>query len=65
MTVLDDNDNTPVFSQSNYLFEVSEDVVVGHAVGLVSASDDDEGSNAVITYFTKMENGSKRQSDSN
>lgn len=65
MTVLDDNDNTPVFSQSNYLFEVSEDVAVGHAVGLVSASDDDEGSNAVINYFTKMENGSKRQSDCN
>lgn len=59
VTVLDDNDNTPVFSQSNYLFEVSEDVAVGHAVGLVSASDDDEGSNAVITYFTKMENGSE------
>ena len=57
--MLDDNDHTPVFSRSNYVFEVAENVNIGHLVGSVSASDDDEGINAKISYIIKLKNGSK------
>ena len=59
VTVLDDNDHPPVFSSSKYTFYVSEGVSIGSSVGIVSATDGDEGQNAVISFFTNDNNGSK------
>lgn len=46
----DINDHPPIFTKSNYTFNVFENVTTGYIVGTVSASDQDEGSNAVVTY---------------
>ena len=50
VTVIDENDVSPVFSQSFYSGEVRENVVPGTFVLLVSATDQDEGTNANINY---------------
>ena len=59
MTVLDDNDHSPVFSRATYTFFVSEDVNVGYPVGIVSATDEDEGRNAEIYFVVNADNESK------
>lgn len=59
VTVLDDNDHPPVFTRSNYEFQVAENVNIGHLVGTVTASDNDEGVNAKISFLINVENGSK------
>lgn len=48
--VTDDNDNSPVFTQSVYEAKVREGVKMGTSVLRVSASDADEGKNAEIRY---------------
>ncbi|XP_036281183.1 protocadherin gamma-B7 isoform X10 [Pipistrellus kuhlii] len=48
--VVDANDNPPVFSQSVYRVSIPEDVPPGTCVLKVSATDQDEGSNAEVTY---------------
>lgn len=48
--VTDDNDNSPVFTQSVYEANVKEGVKIGTSVLKVSASDSDEGQNAEIRY---------------
>ncbi|KAK2498181.1 hypothetical protein MC885_008414 [Smutsia gigantea] len=48
--VVDANDNPPVFSQDVYRVTLSEDVPPGTSVLKVSATDQDEGFNADITY---------------
>ncbi|VDH90723.1 protocadherin-16/23 [Mytilus galloprovincialis] len=48
--VEDVNDNGPIFTQSQYLAEISEQSAVGTPVTKVSASDKDEGLNAKVTY---------------
>ena len=50
VTVLDDNDNHPVFEKASYHFFVSEalDHRDGPSFGQVCAIDKDEGSNAVV-----------------
>ncbi|XP_043982263.1 protocadherin gamma-A5-like isoform X50 [Gambusia affinis] len=50
ITVLDANDNAPVFTQSAYKASVREDSPVGTVVMAVTATDADEGSNGRITY---------------
>ncbi|KFW11010.1 Protocadherin-23, partial [Eurypyga helias] len=50
ITVLDVNDNPPVFSIPEYHIHVKESIPVGSHVTEVSASDCDAGSNAEITY---------------
>ena len=47
--ILDENDNGPVFN-SSYSFHVSEDALVPHAVGRVTAEDKDAGPNGEVTY---------------
>ncbi|XP_075247126.1 cadherin-23-like [Convolutriloba macropyga] len=51
VSVLDINDNDPIFPFSMFTFDVLEDAQVGSQVGVVSATDADEGNNGVITYF--------------
>uniref|UniRef100_A0A803T7K3 Cadherin domain-containing protein n=1 Tax=Anolis carolinensis TaxID=28377 RepID=A0A803T7K3_ANOCA len=50
ITVLDANDNPPVFTSLEYHVHVKEDFPVGSPIISVSASDYDSGSNAAITY---------------
>ncbi|XP_076020940.1 uncharacterized protein LOC143011823 [Genypterus blacodes] len=50
VTVLDANDNAPVFSQVLYKASLPENSPIGTAVITVSASDPDEGVNGDVTY---------------
>ncbi|XP_058505691.1 protocadherin gamma-A5-like [Solea solea] len=50
ITVLDINDNAPVFTQSVYKATVTENSPKGTVVATVTATDADQGSNAKITY---------------
>ncbi|XP_030594791.1 protocadherin gamma-A2-like [Archocentrus centrarchus] len=50
ITVLDANDNAPVFTQQTYKATVTENSPAGTVVATVTASDADQGSNSKITY---------------
>ncbi|XP_074408324.1 protocadherin gamma-A10-like [Zonotrichia albicollis] len=50
VTVLDANDNAPVFSQAEYTVRVPEDVPVGSVLVAVTATDSDEGLNGQVKY---------------
>ncbi|NWS59766.1 PCD23 protein, partial [Chunga burmeisteri] len=50
ITVLDVNDNPPVFSSPEYHIHVKESIPVGSHLTEVSANDCDAGTNAEITY---------------
>ncbi|XP_060743332.1 protocadherin alpha-2-like [Tachysurus vachellii] len=51
VTVLDINDNRPVFSQEVYTVHLQENVPIGTIVLQVNATDLDEGSNGEILYY--------------
>ncbi|XP_038006485.1 protocadherin gamma-A12-like [Motacilla alba alba] len=53
VTVVDANDNAPVFSQAEYTVRVPEDVPVGSTLVTVTASDRDDGLNGHIKYSLK------------
>nr|XP_015205218.1 PREDICTED: protocadherin alpha-8-like isoform X7 [Lepisosteus oculatus] len=50
VTLLDINDNAPVFDQQKYSVTLKENVPIGTTVVRVSASDQDEGVNGEIEY---------------
>ncbi|KAM8870426.1 neural-cadherin isoform 2-T2 [Spinachia spinachia] len=50
ITVSDVNDHPPVFTQRLYSAQVTEDLEVNSEVLVVSATDGDEGENAVVTF---------------
>ncbi|XP_036378998.1 protocadherin beta-16-like [Megalops cyprinoides] len=50
ITVLDANDNTPVFSQAVYKTTIPENARAGTVLLTVSATDADHGSNGHVTY---------------
>ncbi|XP_036450539.1 protocadherin beta-16-like [Colossoma macropomum] len=50
ITVLDANDNVPVFSQSVYKVSLAENAPLGAEVVTVSATDADEGANGAVSY---------------
>ncbi|XP_037070379.1 protein dachsous-like [Pollicipes pollicipes] len=50
VTIVDVNDNEPVFDQSFYNVSVAEDQSVGHCILKVSATDPDCGVNAQVNY---------------
>ncbi|XP_027864319.1 protocadherin gamma-A11-like isoform X47 [Xiphophorus couchianus] len=50
VTVLDANDNAPVFSQAVYEASLPENSPIGTVVIIVSATDADEGVNGDVTY---------------
>ncbi|KAF5395148.1 hypothetical protein PHET_07053 [Paragonimus heterotremus] len=50
LSVRDDNDHRPMFSQSSYHVTISENNPIGEKVIQVNATDADEGENAKITY---------------
>ncbi|XP_030223893.1 protocadherin beta-16-like [Gadus morhua] len=51
VTVLDVNDNAPVFNQSVYRATVIENAPIGTFISTVNASDADTGSNGLVTYY--------------
>ncbi|XP_034037003.1 protocadherin beta-16-like isoform X1 [Thalassophryne amazonica] len=51
ITVLDVNDNAPVFTQRTYKATITENSPTGTIVATVTASDADQGSNGKITYL--------------
>ncbi|KAM9184592.1 protocadherin gamma-A5-like [Mergus octosetaceus] len=53
VSVLDANDNAPVFSQAVYAVRVPEDVPVGSTLLTLTATDVDEGINANVKYSVK------------
>ncbi|KAM3664874.1 LOW QUALITY PROTEIN: uncharacterized protein VK521_009128 [Ammospiza maritima maritima] len=53
VTVVDANDNAPVFSQAEYTVRVPEDVPVGSVLVTVTATDADEGLNGHVKYSFK------------
>ncbi|NWT07242.1 PCDGA protein, partial [Mionectes macconnelli] len=53
VTVLDANDNAPMFSQAEYTVRVPEDVPVGSVLITVTATDADEGLNGYVEYSLK------------
>ncbi|XP_041276725.1 protocadherin gamma-A10-like, partial [Onychostruthus taczanowskii] len=53
VTVLDANDNAPVFSQAEYTVRVPEDVPVGSVLLTVTATDDDDGLYGQVKYSMK------------
>uniref|UniRef100_A0A8B9SL60 Cadherin domain-containing protein n=1 Tax=Anas platyrhynchos TaxID=8839 RepID=A0A8B9SL60_ANAPL len=53
VSVLDANDNAPVFSQAVYAVRVPEDVPVGSTLLTLTATDADEGINGDVKYSLK------------
>ena len=51
VTILDVNDNPPIFDHSDYIVSLNESVPPGTVVLQVMATDNDIGDNAKITYF--------------
>ncbi|XP_078145410.1 protocadherin gamma-A11-like [Centroberyx gerrardi] len=61
VTVLDANDNAPVFSQAVYKASLSENSLVDTVVVTVSATDADEGVNGEVTYeFSRISERAKK-----
>uniref|UniRef100_A0A8C0LAB8 Protocadherin gamma subfamily A, 4 n=1 Tax=Canis lupus dingo TaxID=286419 RepID=A0A8C0LAB8_CANLU len=55
VTLVDTNDNAPVFTQPEYHVNVLENVPVGYRLLTVKATDPDEGANGEVTYsFRKV-----------
>lgn len=50
ITILDINDNNPMFLSESIIRDVEEDVEVGFEVIHISATDQDSGANAIIRY---------------
>ena len=50
ITVLDENDNEPMFSKQTYTASVHENNAAGALVGHVTASDADSGANGMVSY---------------
>nr|XP_040030871.1 protocadherin gamma-A5-like isoform X11 [Gasterosteus aculeatus aculeatus] len=57
ITVLDVNDNAPVFNQSVYKASVMENTIKGTSIITVNATDADSGSNGIITYSLSKTKG--------
>ncbi|KAK2725567.1 cadherin-related tumor suppressor-like [Artemia franciscana] len=51
ISILDVNDNPPIFDHSDYVVSLNESVPIGTTVLQVVATDNDAGENARITYF--------------
>ena len=50
IVIVDDNDNTPQFSNITLPIEVVEGLATSTVIGFVSASDPDEGINGTVNY---------------
>ncbi|NXB66969.1 PCD23 protein, partial [Struthidea cinerea] len=50
LTVLDENDHSPLFAKTQYQISVTEDLEEGSAILDLSASDEDDGPNGEVMY---------------
>ena len=57
VNIVDENDNSPVFSQSLYEVTVPEDTDSNQAVLTVNATDADAGDNSRLTYSMVVVDG--------
>lgn len=60
VNVIDSNNHAPVFMQPLYQFSVSENELtgqMGHVVGHVLATDEDQGDNGRISYYITSRSG--------
>ena len=48
--ITDSNDNTPIFGNTTYTFDVNEDSNITFSIGVITATDEDEGVNQVISF---------------
>ena len=63
--MLDDNDHPPVFDPAVYPIAISESTSAGSTIVRVFASDNDIGSNAMLSYdITRGNNSGKLSSES-
>ena len=60
ITITDVNDNSPVFDPDKYMKEVNEDISNGTTLLRVTASDEDSGTNGLVTY--SIVSGNDKQS---
>ncbi|XP_069711082.1 protocadherin-23 [Phaenicophaeus curvirostris] len=51
INVLDENDNSPMFTRASYFFEVEEDPLPKGVIGTITAVDKDSGRNGQLLYF--------------
>ena len=51
VNVLDVNDNSPMFSEEKYLYDIVDSLHVGDVLGVVQARDSDSGVNGHVTYY--------------
>ena len=49
--IIDDNDNSPLFQQAEYIVELKENTPVGHVVTTLTATDNDEIDEGQLKYF--------------
>lgn len=56
--LVDINDNSPVFTQDGYNFTVNENFPIGTTIGILAATDEDEGVNGFVTYSISGPNAS-------
>ena len=57
VTLIDVNDNVPIFTQNTYAVTINENMVVNASVNTVNASDADSGINANIGYSLESGDG--------
>jgi len=51
VTIADENDNAPIWTEGNDMsFFISDEIQIGHSVGLVQATDPDSGRNGTVGY---------------
>ena len=50
VTVIDENDNPPIFSESQFSITLPSSTLTGSSLGQFQATDEDSGSNSVLAY---------------
>ena len=60
ITIIDTNDNQPIFNTSRYFAKVPENVTVGTSVLQVFATDRDSGNNGEISYYIDRQRSDER-----